>query len=538
MTASESSARISIDAAAARDIDALFVGLDRPDHPGAAVAVIAGGSVIHMRCFGLADIENQIPVTPQTVFRLGSVTKHLSATGILILEARGLLSLNDKLAQHVPEVPACMSSITLRHLLTMTSGLHDGVALPIFCGNAQLALSRKQHLELVSRYDELMYPPGTQMLYSNTNYALLSLVIERISGRPIGEFFEQELFAPLGMTSARLVEHGVAVVPHKARGYLPSSVGNGLESGVMIYETTGDGGADMTMGDFVRWFMNYRTDGLVGRDYRRRMETPARAPDGASLSYGLGLYLTRYRDQTKVSHAGGMPGYLADFSFFPDVDCGVLILSNWMDAALLDMSDRILDRLLGRDAPPAPASAPPGLYLCPERGLAMEIKDAERGSLCFLLGEGSLLAGCAELGYQPVRRGMSYSIGPMQRADEMTVSFGSTANAAFRRCAQPAGSQRLDEFVGIYRSRLLGETHYVRIDAAGDLEITLDSALRALAWKTCVWRAPDVFTANVAGAASPTSLVVVFTRDASGRVNGLRYTIYRCRGLAFERAAP
>src|SRR6185503_15678677 len=145
--------------------------------------VLQGGEVTHLRCFGLANVEDAIPVTPQTVFRLGSTSKHICATSMLILENRGLLRLGDPVAQYIPEMPACAAAITLKHLLTMTSGLHDGVGLTIFAGTGQLALTRAQHLDLVTRYERLMFEPGTGTLYSNTNYMLLSLAIERVSGK-------------------------------------------------------------------------------------------------------------------------------------------------------------------------------------------------------------------------------------------------------------------------------------------------------------------------------------------------------------------
>lgn len=521
----------------ARGIDALFASVDRPDHPGAAVAIVRNGAVAYLRCFGLANVEDNIAVTPQTVFRLGSVSKHFCATAILILENRGLLSLDDDVARHIPEMPPCAAGMTLRHLLTMTSGMHDGIALTIFSSNAQLALAREQHLELVRRYDRLIFEPGTQTLYANTNYFLLSLIIERLSGKSLREFFADELFKPLGMSSARVIERMVEAVPRKARGYMPSSTPGRFEAGLMLYEATGDGAVDMSIEDFVRWFQNYRDDRVFGPRYRERLEVELRLPDGRPLEYGLGMSLTRHRNTAKVSHAGGMPGYLADFNFYPQLDCGVLVLTNWMDPGLLEVSDRIVDLLTGESAPPQFATAPAGFYLCAERAMALEIQDTPAGSRCFLMGEGALLTGSRESGYESAKRGAGYRIEPLKRAGEMVVSFGSGPHALFKLWQEPSEGQALEDLTGAYRSPLLGETHYVRIAAGGELEITLDSSLRRLSWRKCTHRAKDVFTADVRGEPTQTNLTVRFVRDGKGTVSGMTYTTYRCRDLFFKREA-
>lgn len=166
----------------AQRIDALFATVDRPDHPGAAVALMSAGELVHLRCFGLANVEHRIPVTPDTVFRLGSLTKQLTAAVVLILENRSLLTLDDPVGRHLEGLPAVVAPITLRELLSMRSGLPDGLVLPIFAGMGRsLAVTRDQHLAMVQRQTELMFAPGTQMLYSNSNYLLLSLLIEHLA---------------------------------------------------------------------------------------------------------------------------------------------------------------------------------------------------------------------------------------------------------------------------------------------------------------------------------------------------------------------
>lgn len=524
-----------LDEASRKAIDSLLVGLIPADCAGASIAVVQGGELAHLGCFGLANIEHHVAITPDTVFRLGSATKQICATAVLLLEQRGLLTLDDPVSRHLSEMPPCCATLTLRHLLTMRSGLYDGVVLTLFGGNSHLALTRAQHLALVSRYEELMFAPGEQMLYSNTNYALLSFVVERVSGLSLAQFLRREIFEPLGMTTARLTESMLDTVADKARGYLPGPpAGHGPRAGLMLYETSGDGGVDLSMRDFVRWLQNYRHDRLLGGDYRVRMEGEA-CSDDSPPRYGLGMYLGRHRQWRKISHAGGMPGYLADFCFYPELDLGILLLANWMEPALLEVADQVVDLLTGA-APLEPSKAPAsGLYLCAHRGLALEVVPSPNGPGCFMLGDYSMLRGSPEEGYRPVKRGASYTVGPVEAPDRLAVNFESRAPAIFLRWQDTAAQQAVTQFVGRYYCSLLGETHHVVIAADGCLEIGLGSAVRQLAWRKLAWRAHDLFTAVIAGESSQSNLVVRFTRDSLGQITDLRYSTYRCRDLSFVR---
>src|SRR5262249_50237091 len=147
--------------------------------------LVRDGEVTYLRCFGLASYEHRVPITSDTVFRIGSVTKHLCATVVLILLKRELLALSDPIRRYVPELPECAAAITIRQLLTMTSGLRDTTTCSIFGGRGYFAIGRDQQLQLIARHEELMFGPGSQTLYSNTNSVLLTLLIERITGKSL-----------------------------------------------------------------------------------------------------------------------------------------------------------------------------------------------------------------------------------------------------------------------------------------------------------------------------------------------------------------
>lgn len=165
------------------EIDLLFSQRDQPGTAGLIIAVLRNGKVVHQRGYGVANIEDDIPFTPNTVLRLGSTSKHMTATCILILENREKLSLDDDIRKFIPELPDYGISVTIRHLLTMTSGFPDGLSMGVVSGlSVGARLSREQIVRIQQRQKNLMFKPGDDCIYSNTNYTLLSQIIERISG--------------------------------------------------------------------------------------------------------------------------------------------------------------------------------------------------------------------------------------------------------------------------------------------------------------------------------------------------------------------
>jgi CubicO group peptidase (beta-lactamase class C family) len=233
--------REGVRGAASDEIDALFAGLDGESHPGLNLAVIKNGETIHQHGYGVADIEHDIPFTADTVLRLGSTSKHICAATILLLQNDNLLSVEDDVRKHVPEMPDLGVKLTLDHLMRMSSGLPDWLNLPIFSGLREGGQpQRADILKWLPRLDRLMFNPGTSTSYSNTNYALLSLVIERLTGESIAEVIRRRVFEPLGMTHTRIVPWIGEVVPQMARGYMPGADGKPV-LGFMLAEISGDG---------------------------------------------------------------------------------------------------------------------------------------------------------------------------------------------------------------------------------------------------------------------------------------------------------
>jgi CubicO group peptidase (beta-lactamase class C family) len=527
-------------------IDALFADYDRGGSPGVNVAVIEAGEVIHRRGYGVANIEDDVPFTAETVMRLGSTSKHLCATCILILENRGLLSLHDDVRRHLPELPDFGSPIRLVHLLTMTSGLRDGLNMLLFAGlGAHNEISRAQIIELARRDSTLMFAPGDDCVYSNTNYALLSAIVERLSGMQIGEFMARELFAPLGMHHTKLVPHMTQTIAHAARGYMPSDGGDYSE-GLMLVELSGDGGVVSTLDDMRRWFGNYRSDRCFGPDYRARMEAVYPLNDGRAIDYRLGINVESYRGEAKISHAGGMPGHLCDFVFFPQRDLGIVLFANVFRPPLLDMPDRIADIVLFERSVAAEAAAaipattaaePLGFYASVSDGALIQIARVDGALVCFYLGEAHRLATTDPGVFCSAKRGALIELrGTGERFETLDLVLGCAAPIALGRVEEPRArsGESMHEFAGRFVSDVLQECHSV-LAHDGYLEIELESPLRSLVWRTLVPVAGDLFTSVIDGEPSMTNVQVRFERDRTGTVTGFCYYLSRCKCVRFAR---
>ncbi|HZM99550.1 MAG TPA: serine hydrolase, partial [Pyrinomonadaceae bacterium] len=185
-----------------KKVDQLFATWDKPESPGAAIAVIKDGIVVYKRGYGSANLEYNVPITPQTVFHVASVSKQFTAFAIALLASQGKLSLDDDIRKHLPEVPDFGKKITVRHLIHHTSGLRDQWTLLGMAGWRLDDVITKEHIMKMVRYQrELNFDPGAENLYSNTGYTLLAVIVERVSGQSFREYTEANIFKPLGMTN-------------------------------------------------------------------------------------------------------------------------------------------------------------------------------------------------------------------------------------------------------------------------------------------------------------------------------------------------
>jgi len=323
-------------------IDELFAAFNRPDVPGASVIVIQKGKILYSKGYGLADLEKKIPCTPNTNFRLASLTKEFTAMAIMILAERNLLSLDDPITKFLPEFPDIGNHITIRNLLNHRSGLVDYEDL--IPPGTTIPLSDRNVLRLLRTQEKTYFRPGSQFRYSNSGYALLSLIVETVSGNTFARFLKQNIFQPLKMQNTLAYESGISVVPNRALGYVKD--GNAfLPSDQSVTSSVlGDGGIYSSVSDLYLWDQALYTEQLVSAKMLKEAFTLASpSTDMPGSGYGFGWYIGKYRDTEYIWHYGSTCGFSTRIERFPMLNFTVIILTNRRDAEISDIARKILD---------------------------------------------------------------------------------------------------------------------------------------------------------------------------------------------------
>jgi CubicO group peptidase (beta-lactamase class C family) len=312
-------------------VDSIFTPYASSRSPGCAVGVIRQGSLALSKAYGMADLEHDTPIGPDTRFYIASISKQFTAMSIVLLEQDGRLSLNDPIQKWVPEVPSFGPTITLNHLLHHTSGLRDYFTLLAVSGwPADGPLNEQQFLALVGRQKSLNFSPGEEFLYSNTGYVLLSMVVKRASGKSLRDFAAERIFRPLGMTHSEFRDDHTALIPHRALGYQPT--GSSYRISQPEFDVVGDGGAYSTIEDLAKWDANFQNPRVGGKQAIALLQTQGRLNDGQTIPYALAVNTGEFHGLKTYSHAGSYGGYRSMLLRVPDKHLSVITLCNTSDA--------------------------------------------------------------------------------------------------------------------------------------------------------------------------------------------------------------
>ena len=296
------------------------------DQPGAAIGILRDGELLYSEAFGRADLTYGQPFTLDTPTNIGSTSKQFTAYAVGLLAERGALSLDDDVRTHIPELPDLGETVTLRHLLGHTSGYREFLNTLMIAGADMSTTDLDDVIELVQRQPRLQNTPGTEFNYNNTGYALLAEVVARAGGAPFPEWMEANVFGPLGMTQTAVRASPGDILPGRARGYVRGTDDPWVEAQDLA-GATGAGGIYSTVGDLSRW-MAMLLSGGDHPDVVRQMMTPGTLADGEETGYGLGLILDTLRGQRRVQHGGADTAHRSAFAVFPDLDAGVVVLTN------------------------------------------------------------------------------------------------------------------------------------------------------------------------------------------------------------------
>jgi CubicO group peptidase (beta-lactamase class C family) len=310
-------------------VDEVFTDLAKLGSPGCALGVYRDGKIIYARGYGLANLEENIPITPASVFDIGSTSKQFTAASILLLEKQGKLSVNDDVRKYVPELPDYGQKITILHLLNHTSGLRDYLTLMELAGiNTDSVTTDEDALALIIRQKALNFVPGSDWLYSNTGFFLLSVIVKRVSGRTLREFAAENIFSPLGMTHTQYRDDHTSVVPGRAMAYDPKEHADGYVLSVSYFEQTGDGAVHTSVEDLQKWDENFYSAQIGGKEFLAEIQEQGKLNSGKVLDYAKGLFIEDYRGLHTVSHGGAWGGYRAELLRFPEQHFSVACLCN------------------------------------------------------------------------------------------------------------------------------------------------------------------------------------------------------------------
>src|SRR6185503_4792544 len=281
--------------------------------PGVALAVVKDGKIVLARGYGFANVEHQVPVKPETIFQSGSTGKQFTATAVMMLVEEGKLSLEDKITKYFPDAPESWRDITIRHMLTHTSGMTD------YPADFDLRRDYTED-ELWQRIKAipLAFQPGEKWSYSNLAYVTLGILIHKVSGKFYGDFLQERVFKPLEMSTARIISEA-DIVPNRAAGY---RVVNGqLKNQDWVspsLNTTADGALYLTIYDMAKWDAALYTDRLLKTSSLEQMWTPVKLKDGNTHPYGFGWALGKVRGHRIIEHGGAWQGFKAQISRYVD----------------------------------------------------------------------------------------------------------------------------------------------------------------------------------------------------------------------------
>jgi CubicO group peptidase (beta-lactamase class C family) len=330
-------------AALAPRVDSIFSEYDRTDSPGCALGVIRDGELIYARGYGMANLDLGVAITPASVFRIGSTSKQFTAAAVVLASQDGALSLDDDIRKYLPELPDYAKEISIRDLLHHTSGIRDYLGLMDLAGfRSDDWYSEEEVVAMVARQRATNFEPGSQHLYSNSGYFLISQIIVRATGLTLREYAQKHIFRPLGMTHTHFHDDHKEIVANRASGYQPVR-GGGFRISMTTLDMVGDGGVFTTVEDLLLWDRNFYEPRVGGDEFLRTMLRRGVLTGGDTLSYALGLGHAVYRGLPTVRHGGAWVGFRAQMIRFPDQRFSVICLCNLATANPTDLAEGVAD---------------------------------------------------------------------------------------------------------------------------------------------------------------------------------------------------
>ena len=523
--------------------DSIRIGINRvfatwtdAEGPGCALGVSRDGNVVFQNGYGMANLETGAPITPATIFHVASLSKQFTGAAMLLLQKDGTLSLDDDVRTYLPELPDYGHRITIRHLLTHTSGLRDqwdllSMARGRFDENR---ITEADVLEIVPRQQALNFVPGTDYVYSNTGFTLAGTIVRRVSGLSLRAFAQQRIFGPLGMTQSHFHDDYTMLVKGRAAAYARGADGQWHVS-IPNYDTYGATSLYTTVGDLLKWTANATTPVVGDAEMTQRLWTSATLANGDTSGYGLGIAREVYRGATVMGHGGADAGYRAQIATFPAQRLSIAVLCNAASAVPATLMREVADVML-RDqlaAVPEPVRA---LVTPSAEALARMAAvwvDSATGAPTFItrhgdslvLGRvtGPALVALSDTTFQVTGQPVEFTVTPNGLV-RRTLSWPTrTPTVLARRATARPSRAALEQLAGRYYSEELGATYVV---TATDSSILINTR-----WA----RERELRPAYGDTFIGP--FQIAFTRGRAAAVNGMLMSSPRVRNVRFVKAA-
>ena len=471
-------------------VDAIFAKWDQPDVPGAAVGVFHEGQIIYARGYGMANLEYDIPNSPDSVFRIGSTSKQFTAACVVLLAQQGKLKLTDTLDQYFPDFPAYAKKITINQLMHHSSGVRDYLMLAFLKGLSEAHYYQdKDVMQWLVKQTELNFEPGEEHLYSNSGYWLLGQIVNKAAGMNMADYATQEIFKPLGMTHTHFHNDHKRIVKNRASGYLPTGEFD-YEISMTHLDMIGDGGVFTTINDIKKWDDAFYDSEVLNAEFWQIMTQVGVLNNGEKMDYAGGLIMDEYKGLETISHGGAFVGYRAELLRFPSQKFSVAIFTNRGDANPSSMALEVADVFLEKFYQPEQESAESDQDSSEQKAEA-ELKEMTHEQLVggYELQPGIRLLITEQGGVLHTKQlwnGKEYDLTPNQNtnqfqiADDTKITFTFSAlseghsqvltvfqmgkNTPWNRVNDfDASGVDLNDFVGDYHSEELAVTYHLRM---------------------------------------------------------------------------
>ena len=530
--------------ARAAKVDKLFSSWDKPESPGASLAIIKDGGIIYKQGYGSANLEYNIPITPSTVFHVASVSKQFTAFAAAMLAEQGKLKLDDDIRRHLPEVPDFGKTITIRHLIHHISGMRDQWELLAVAGwRLDDVITREHILKMVRNQKELNFEPGEQYLYCNTGFTLLAETVARVSGKSFRGWTDENIFKPLGMSDTQFYDDHERIVKNRAYSYVPVKE-NGFKKRRLNYANVGATSLFTTAEDLAKWMQNFEDGRVGGREVIEQIQEQGVLNIGKTISYAFGLVIGEHKGLRTVSHSGGDAGYRSHVVLFPEQRFAVVVLSNLGSFNTSRMARQVADIYLSdvikEEQPPAKQAEQrevepnTGLYdtfagkYYFEPGLIMTF--AKENNQLMLQQDGGPKVSLVpesdtEFSIRDRDATLTFQLNNVGDVTQLVFTQGDNVMTGEKFKQVELDAQQLKEFAGDFYSNELGTTYTLDV-ADGKLvaQHRRHDDIQLNPTKKDMFLGEEWFFRQVR-----------FTRDSENRITGFRLSGGRVRNLRFDK---